>query len=222
MTGKLIVIDGADGSGKATQSKLLVERLGSEGKKVKTLDFPQYTANHFGRLLRECLDGHRGDFLELDPRIASTIYAADRFESAETIRQWLEDGVVVILDRYVSSNMLHQGGKIHDEEELQDFLEWLDAMEHSVFKIPRPDLILYLEVPYSFRQKMLFVDKSRTHLDVVETHEAYQLAAETNAKRLTAKLNNWQTIVCSDKDTLLPIEAIHELVYEAIRETLAG
>lgn len=216
------MIDGADGSGKATQSKLLVERLGSEGKKVKTLDFPQYTANHFGRLLRECLDGHRGDFLELDPRIASTIYAADRFESAETIRQWLEDGVVVILDRYVSSNMLHQGGKIHDEEELQDFLEWLDAMEHSVFKIPRPDLILYLEVPYSFRQKMLFVDKSRTHLDVVETHEAYQLAAETNAKRLTAKLNNWQTIVCSDKDTLLPIEAIHELVYEAIRETLAG
>lgn len=220
MSGKLIVIDGADGSGKATQSKLLVERLESEGRVVKKLDFPQYTANHFGRLLRECLDGKRGDFLELDPRIASTLYAADRFESADTIRQWLADGAVVILDRYVSSNMLHQGGKIHDEQALQDFLEWLDVMEHGVFNVPRPDLILYLEVPYSSRQKMLFVDKSRTHLDVAETHEGYQLAAETNATRLIAKLNNWQTIVCTDKDELLSKAQIHDLIYDAIQASV--
>ena len=220
MSGKLIVIDGADGSGKATQSKLLVERLQSEGQQVRTLDFPQYANNHFGGLLRECLDGKRGDFLELDARIASTLYAADRFESANIICQWLEEGAVVVLDRYVSSNMLHQGGKIHDEKELHDFLKWLDTMEHGVFKIPRPDLIIYLEVPYSFRQNMLFTDNTRTHLDVVENHEAHQLAAETNAKRLTATLNNWQTIVCSSNDALLSKEAIHQLVYKAAQQTV--
>ncbi len=220
MRGKLIVIDGADGSGKATQSKLLVKRLELEGRFVKTLDFPQYTENNFGRLLRECLDGKRGDFLKLDPKIASTLYAADRYESASTIRQWLEEGAIVVLDRYVSSNMLHQGGKINDENELHDFLEWLDTIEHSVFGIPRPDLILYLEVPYSFRQKMLFVDKTRTHLDVAETHESYNLSAEMNAKRLTAKLNNWKTIACTEKDTLLSKECIHELIHDAIQDVI--
>jgi len=154
MTGTLIVLDGADGAGKATQTKLLVDRLSAEGYQVHTLDFPQYTQNHFGRLLRECLDGKRGDFIGSDARLASTIYAADRFESAPIIREWLESGAVVVLDRYASSNMLHQGAKIHDTEELTNFLTWLDHMEHGVFGIPRPDVIVYLEVPFLVRKKL--------------------------------------------------------------------
>jgi dTMP kinase len=220
MTGKLIVIDGADGSGKATQTKLLVERLVADGYMVHTLDFPQYTQNHFGRLLRECLDGKRGNFLESDPRVASTLYAADRFESSDLIREWLEDGAVVVLDRYVSSNMLHQGGKIQDGEELASFLTWLDAMEHTVFGIPRPDLIVFLDVPFSYRQKMLFTDSSRTHLDTVEVDVTYQEAAETNARRLTASHNNWTTVACIENDNLLPRELISTKVYEAVTPVL--
>ncbi len=220
MTGKLIVIDGADGAGKATQAQLLVDRLKEDGHEVKTLDFPQYTQNHFGALLRECLDGARGDFLNLDPRIASTLYAADRYESSDTIRAWLESGAVVVLDRYVSSNMLHQGGKIYDEAELKDFLYWLDTIEHTVFQIPRPDLILYLDVPFSYRQAMLFEDAKRSHLDTVESDEAYQQAAETNATRLTAMFNSWSTIQCVQDNELRSREAIHQDVYEAIQSVV--
>lgn len=216
MIGKLVVIDGADGAGKATQAKLLVQRLRADGHVVETMDFPQYTQNHFGKLLRECLDGKRGEFLEIDPRIASVLYAADRFESVKKIQAWLEAGSVVVLDRYVSSNMLHQGAKIEAEEALTEFLAWLDTMEHTVFGIPRPNLIVYLEVPFSFRQKMLFTDKNRTHLDTAETHFEHQAASENNAKRLTALANVWQTISCVDGEELQSREHIHESVYKTV------
>jgi len=119
MKGKLIVIDGGDGAGKATQTKLLIERLQADGHQVESMDFPQYTKNTFGQLLRTCLDGYCNDFMNTDPRIVSTIYAADRFESKPQLDAWLEAGQIVVLDRYVSSNMMHEGGKIKNEETLK-------------------------------------------------------------------------------------------------------
>ena len=145
--GKLIVIDGSDGSGKATQTKLLMETLRKKGVKVKTLDFPQYENNFFGELIGECLTGACGDFVTLDPRITSVLYAADRFESSEKITKWLDDGNVVILDRYVSANQIHQGGKIFNSRKRKAFLEWLDRMEYDIFKLPRPNKVIYLDVP---------------------------------------------------------------------------
>src|SRR3990167_6836927 len=112
--GKLIVLDGTDGSGKATQTKILQARLKKEGYRVQTLDFPQYEKNFFGGLIGECLAGEHGDFVSIDPYIGSTLYAADRFESKDKIMRWLRAGCVVVLDRYVSSNQIHQGGKITD------------------------------------------------------------------------------------------------------------
>ncbi|MBP9717097.1 MAG: deoxynucleoside kinase [Candidatus Pacebacteria bacterium] len=226
MPGTLIVLDGADGAGKATQTRLLVDRLSAEGYVVHTLDFPQYTQNHFGRLLRECLDGKRGDFIATDPRIASTLYAADRYESSATIREWLESGAVVILDRYVSSNMLHQGAKIFDEEELSNFLTWLDAMEHGIFAIPRPDVIVYLDVPFAVRKKLkaeaVAAGKHGTEVkvDQAEANDQHQQDSEENAKRLVALHNEWRTVVCVDGETLLTREAIHEQVYETVKPIL--
>lgn len=226
MPGTLIVLDGADGAGKATQTRLLVDRLSAEGYVVHTLDFPQYTQNHFGRLLRECLDGNRGDFIGMDPRIASTLYAADRFESASTIREWLESGAVVILDRYVSSNMLHQGAKIVDEEELSNFLTWLDAMEHGIFAIPRPDVIVYLEVPFAVRKKLkaeaVAAGKhgADVTVDQAEANDKHQQDSEENAKRLVALHNEWRTVVCVDGEIMLSREAIHEQVYETVKPIL--
>ncbi len=223
MKGKLIVIDGGDGSGKATQVSLLVQRLRAGGKMVETLDFPQYTQNTFGKLLRECLDGKRGDFLALDPRITSVIFAADRFESRPRIEQWLKEGKVVVLDRYVSANMMHQGAKIDDPEQLESFLSWLDHMEHSVFGLPRPDLILYLEVPHQIRrllkERAVAEHKhgAEVKTDVAERSLEHQARTEERARDIVAHKNNWQAINCVEGEEIRSREAIHEDVYKAVK-----
>jgi len=217
--GLLVVVDGADGSGKATQTKLLVDRLHADGHEVETLDFPQYTDNICGKLLRECLDGKRGDFMAVDARIASVLYASDRFESKNTIQNWLDQGKVVVLDRYVSANMMHQGAKIDDPEELEEFLSWIDVLEHEMFGIARPDLIIYLDVPLEDRIKMVeeAVANKDHHkgesVDVAEADLEHQAAAQDRAKQIVQSRNNWQQIVCSVEGGMRTREDIHEDVY---------
>jgi len=224
MKGKLIVIDGGDGAGKATQVSLLVQRLRAEGFPVETLDFPQYTQNTFGKLLRECLDGKRGDFMAVDARIASTLFAADRFESKPRLEQWLKEGKVVVLDRYVSANMMHQGAKIDDESALESFLGWLDFMEHNIFGIPRPDIILYLAVPYAVRAKLkaeaIASGKHGVGTDVAERNVEHQAKTEERAQKIVASKNNWRPISCLSNGQIRTREAIHEDVYQAIKDIL--
>jgi len=220
MRGKLVVIDGGDGAGKATQTTLLVKRLRAEGKEVVTLDFPQYAKNIFGRLLRECLDGQRGDFMALDPRIASTLYAADRFESKPLLEQWLAEGQVVVLDRYVSANMLHQGAKVSDDATRKAFLSWLDHIEHGVFGLPRPDLIVYLDVPQAIRQSLIEQavgeGKHGSKADSAERSIEHQQQVEERARDITATYNQWVTIACVAGSTMRSREAIHEDVYQLV------
>ncbi len=222
-TGKLIVIDGGDGAGKQTQTDMIVRRLIEEGHPVGTLGFPRYEANTFGKLLRECLDGKRGDFLNMDAQIASTLYAADRFESKPTIEKWLEEGRIIILDRYVSSNMLHQGSKIHDPKELETFLEWLDTIEHSIFKMPRPDLILYCDVHPEQRVKLLAYGdgKRKNAMDLADTNLQHQKETDEAAKQVIEKMNNWVSINCMGNDgQICPREDIHENIYNAVKEII--
>lgn len=218
--GKLIVIDGADGAGKKTQTALLVARLREEGMGVETLDFPRYQDNFFGKLIRECLDGKRGDFMKTDARIASVLYAADRFESREMIEGWLNEGKTVVLDRYASSNMLHQGAKIDDPNEVEEFLPWLDHMEHEVFKIPRPDLILYLDVPHKVRFNLIENDTTRASIDVAEANLEHQIASEERARRIVARTGNWRAINCTDGDDLKTKEEIHEAIYAVVKANI--
>lgn len=218
--GTLIVIDGGDGAGKQTQTDILVHRLVQEGHQTGKLDFPRYKTNTFGKLLRECLDGKRGDFLHMDPRIVSTLYAGDRFEAKPTIEGWLEEGRVVILDRYVSSNMLHQGSKIENEAELSEFLVWLDNLEHTVFGLPRPDLIIYFDVDPEERIKMLqhASDKEENVLDLAETNLEHQKQTDATANRIIGDLNNWQNINCMKDGEVRTREDIHEEVYEIVKK----
>lgn len=221
MKGKLIVVDGGDGAGKQTQVDILIRRLIQEGHQAGTLDFPRYKANSFGKLLRECLDGKRGDFLHIDPRIASTLYAADRFETKSTIDEWLNEGRVVILDRYVTSNMMHQGSKIKDQAELEEFLGWLDNMEHEVFGLPRPDLVLYFKVDPVERIKMLqhASDKKENVLDLAETNLEHQKQTDVTAG-LVEKLNNWKGVECMHEGGVRTREDIHEEVYAIVKELI--
>jgi dTMP kinase len=227
--GRLIVIDGSDGSGKATQTALLLKRLKKEGHRARTLDFPRYETNLFGTLIGECLAGEHGDFAGLDPQIASILYAADRFESKGIIEKWLRQGYVVILDRYVSSNQIHQGGKVADAKNRRNFLEWLDHMEFGVFGLPRPDAIIHLHVPTEMSQRLL-LEKGATNKkpylrggsrkDTVETNGKYLEDSRESALRLVRKLNDWHQVECSRRGTLLSREEIAERVFEVVNRML--
>lgn len=223
MSGKLIVIDGGDGAGKATQVSLLVARLRLDGCAVETLDFPQYTQHTFGALIRECLDGKRGDFMSVDARIASVLFAADRFEAKPRLEQWRSEGKLVVLDRYVSANMMHQGAKIDEPAALELFLSWLDHVEHGIFGLPRPDIIIYLDVPHLAREQMKHdAVASKKHgaevgLDVAEQSRAHQEAVERRARDIVAARNNWHRINCvADDGTIRSRASIHDEVYNVV------
>ena len=225
--GTFIVIDGTDGSGKATQVELLTKRLKKEGKTVKTVDFPEYYKNFFGKFIGHCLTEQYYNFSHLHPKIASVLYAADRWESSEEIREWLNKGYIVIANRYVSANQIHQGGKIVNAKKRKDFLEWLDEMEYHVFNIPKPAGVLYLSVPLSVSQRLMKErdkNSSRSYKgnkkDVHEKDPTHLENARRSALKLVKELNNFVKIDCAPKGEILPREEIHEMVYKQVRKLI--
>lgn len=225
--GKFIVFEGTDGCGKKTQTDMLVKRLKGEGKKVRTIDFPQYENNFFGEFIGECLAGEYGDFTKLDPKIASVLYAADRFESSQKIKKWLDDGCIVIGDRYANSNQIHQGGKISDARKRREFFQWLNKMEFEVFKITRPDVIIFLNVPLSFSLKLLekkSAKEKKKYLNGKKDAHESDLKHLQNAKRsalnLVKESNNWIDVKCVANDKLLSKEIISEKVWGEVENIL--
>ena len=225
--GKFIAIEGPDGSGKETQTKILIENLQKKGFKIKTIDFPRYYDNFFGKFVGECLRGDHGDFVNLDPKIASVLYAADRWESSKKIKEWLIDGYIVIADRYASANQIHQGGKISDEQEREKFLNWLSKMEYEIFQIPQPDQIIYLDVPAEISQQLVQNknnQKSKKYLngkrDQSENNENYLLNSIASAQKLIQDNNNWIKINCTENGELLSREKIAENIWNEVEEII--
>jgi dTMP kinase len=223
--GRFIVIDGIDGSGKATQARLLVERLKKEGVKVKTIDFPRYENNFFGKLIGKYLSGLYGDFTQVDPRVASVLYAGDRFESSNEIRKWIDGGYTVVADRYVSANQIHQGGKIDNPKDRKDFLSWLDEMEYGVFKIPRPDLVLYLDVPFEVSKEWLknkLMKRKKKYLqgraDVAEENLMYLKNSRDAALDLAKKNKDWKKIECCDGVICMSPEEVSACVFDIVKK----
>lgn len=219
MSGKLIVIEGADGAGKATQVKLLVERFKEEEIMVETLEFPRYEETFFGSYIREWHDEKHGNFVDLDPRLASILFAGDRFETRDMISGWLEEGKHVILDRYVSANMLHQGAKISDVGKRGSFLLWLQRLEYEVFKLPRPDVVAYLDVPVDMRHALLTTDERKPNLGHTETDGEYQAAVQKTAESI-ADLEEWRVISCLMDGKLRSKDNINTELYGIIRPLL--
>lgn len=222
MTGRLIVIDGLDGSGKNTQVTMLVERLRKEGVAVETLDFPGYKTTFFGKLIGEILAGKYGkDAAKIDPHIFSPLYAVDRWEQKPTIEKWLAEGKVVVLDRYVSANQIHQGGKISNPEEREAFLAWLDTMEHVVLKNPRPDLVIYLDVHPDITAELLKdAQEKKEYLaggtDLVESNEEYVRNSHISALSLSHSSKNWKRVDCLQDGNMRSREDIHNEIYSLI------
>lgn len=226
--GIFIVIDGTDGSGKATQTKLLADRLEKSGRKVKTIDFPQYENNFFGKIVGRYLSGEFGTSSEVSPYLASILYAGDRFEEKEEIEKWLAEDFVVIADRYASSNQIHQGGKVSNQKKREEFLAWLEELEYGIFKIPRPRAIIYLDMPIDISQKLLKTNsakKKKTYLkgkkDIHENDLNHLSDAKNSAIELVKKNNNWIRIECSQNGKPLSVEEINRNIAEKIMPFLS-
>ena len=224
--GKLIVIDGTDGSGKTTQMALLSKRLKKEGFKVKSIHFPHYE-NFIGGFIGHCLTEQYYNFINVHPKIASLLYAADRWESGEKIKKYLKDGYIVVLDRYVSANQIHQGGKIANAKKRASFIKWLDELEYDVFKIPRPDITLYLSLPLPLvevlikeRNKKAVRAYAGNKKDVHEVDLEFKKNSIKSAVWLSNFLKNFIKIECSKNGEILSREQIHEMVYEKVKKVL--
>lgn len=225
--GLFIVLDGNDGSGKATQAELLREALSAKGIPSVKMDFPAYDRNFFGAFIGECLAGAHGDFVHLDPKIASSLYALDRLESSPSVCAALEEGKVVIADRFSSSNQIHQGGKIADETEREAFLLWLEKMEHEVLGIPRPDAIIYLKVPVSVSLTLLTQKRAQKNAalgtgdrDMVEEDQQYLMRSHATANWLAAHEANWHIIECAKGTDMRTREAIHAELWTVVSEQI--
>ena len=222
--GKLIVFEGTDCSGKSTQINLLVERLRGMGRGVVTLDFPNYTTPT-GKIVRRYLDNEFGSANEVDARVVSIFYAEDRFAAKKFVDDELERGNVTILDRYVESNMGHQGGKIRDRKKREEFFEWLRELEYGTFELNKPDAVVFLYMPYAVGQELMRnrERKSEFHpgaeeLDGHEGSEEHMRNAEESYLHL-AELYGWIKIDCAPDGTMASLktpEEIHVEIWEEL------
>ena len=219
MKGKFIVIDGSDGSGKATQTQLLAKKLELKGVGVKICDFPQYE-EFFGKMVGRYLDGEFGDPTKLNPYLASLMYAGDRLQAKKDIQKWLEEGNIVITNRYVSSNIVHQGVKFEGEER-DKFISWVKELEFEVYDVPKPDLTIVLYVPTEFAQKLVDKKEKRNYTekkrDGHESNKDYLMKA-TDFYRELAEKENWLLIECVREGKLLPIDEINEMIMEKVEK----
>lgn len=226
--GKLIVIDGTDGSGKATQVAYLTEHLKKDGYKVKIVDFPEYYKNFFGKFIGHCLSEQYYNFLNTHPKIVSVLFAADRWESSKKMREWLDKGYIIIANRYVSANQIHQGGKVKSAKKRADFIKWLNQMEYEVFGLPRPDLTFYLSLPIkivlellkkrdSSKMKRAYLKKKK---DVHESDINFLINSRKSALKLEKEIPNFKKIECSEKGKILSREQVHEMVYKEVKKIL--
>jgi dTMP kinase len=195
-----IAIEGSDGAGKATQTDLLANYLIGKDFKVGRVSFPRYDGTPAGRMLFEFLKSPRSvqyDFANSNPKLASRIYAQDRLESLEYLNGLIEHNDYLIFDRWVESNLLHQGGKFINQSEKQAFAKWLYELEYEELKLPKPDFVLYLDLPYtiSHGRALNRARKAGEQLDAVESNAEYVKNGWLAGIFYTAMFN-WEKIDC--------------------------
>jgi len=223
---RFIVLEGTDGSGKTEQfNRLLLEF--PESLSFKTLDFPQYDepSSYF---IRECLNGHYGTTIEeIGPKTASLFYALDRYDAyMKKIKKWIKDDMVIISNRYIGSNMGHQGAKIDSRRERVEFYKWLYELEYGILGIPKPDLNIILHVPAEVAQLMVNKKPQRAYLengrrDIAENDLVYLKKAEQAYLELAELFpDDFTVIECAPGGELLSIGDVHEKVWAIAQKVL--
>ena len=215
MEGKIIAVEGLDGAGKATQTKKLVERLEKEGKKVVYCDFPHYN-DKSSWLVREYLSGEFGDdYKKVDPRMASVFYAVDRLITyRDKIKSLYEDGYIVVFDRWTTANMLHQSMKAETSDKVDEIVNWIEKLEYESFGLPKPDMTIFLKVPYEYSFETLkSKDKNDGSIkqDIHERNIEFLKRSYENGVYVSDKYD-WKVIECFE-DKMRSIDSIHEELY---------
>lgn len=207
--GKIIVIEGIEGSGKETQSKLLVEALNKMGIKSIEFSFPMYETPT-GRIFKDCLLSNNNYFNEridsLDPELVCLYTAADRKYNIKKINDYLMNGYIVVINRYTSSNMANQGSKYEDSEDRFYMYQWIDKLEYWLLKLPKPDYTILLNMPYKYNNQLSF--------DLAKDNSKQERVLESYLE--LAGLYNWDIINCIDEDKEKTIDEIHEEIMELL------
>jgi dTMP kinase len=220
--GKLFVIDGTDGSGKQTQLGKLKERLDKEKIDYRVVSFPNYDSKT-STLVKMYLSGEFGtNSKEISPYIASTFYAADRYATYQTeLKAYYENGGLILADRYTTSNMIHQAGKIQNKEERDKFLKWLWDFEFNLYKLPIPTEVFFLNMPVEKSLELIANRENKfTHSSKKDIHESDKnhLIDAYSAACDVAKEYNWYEVKCVKDDKIRTIEDIHEEIYNEIKK----
>lgn len=218
---KLVVIEGVDSSGKQTQTERLYERLVSENKMVEKIVFPNYDSDT-SFLVKMYLGGEFGNKPEdVNPYTASAFFAVDRVGSIRSVwKEKLDGADIVIADRYVTSNMIHQASKIADEKERNIFLDWVYDFEYNKLEIPKPDLIIFLDMPVKYAMNLManrpnkITDESKK--DIHESDEGYLQKSYDNAVSVAEKYS-WNRISCVKDGKIRTIDDISEEIYELVK-----
>lgn len=215
--GKIINIEGIDGSGKSTQKDMLVEYLKSLDYETASIHYPRHGMPVCGNMVDEYLCGVYGQAQTIHPKLAATLYAIDRFESKPQLIKWLKQDKIIVLDRYVASNLGHQMAKIinYSTISLDKFINWLYELEYTVFKLPKPDAIIYLKIP----AEVAYVNVvTRGETDGHETLDFLKQCTRSY-NYIAKKSSDWIVINCvNENGKMLPAQMIHECIVQKIKE----
>jgi dTMP kinase len=217
----LIDIEGIDGSGKGTQAGKLCERLTRAGVSASLVSFPRYEATLFGRAVGEFLNGGFGSLGAVHPFLVSLLFAGDRFESKQFLLDAMRNSEVVVLDRYVPSNIAHQASKL-DGAARAGLTKQILEIEFDVFGLPRPDAILFLDLPVCMARQLIARKAERQYTkqkaDIQEADGQYLERVRDVYCELAQSEPNWQTILCCDGDRLRSIDKIAEDIWQVVEK----
>lgn len=224
--GKLIVLEGLDGSGKKTQLDLLSKRLKKEGYKVVQFDFPQYYQTFFGQLVGRFLKGEFGRLSEVSPYLAALLYAGDRWQSKKKIEKNLQKGKIVVANRYFPSQIF-QLAKFSNVLKQQEFWRWIEELEYKIYQIPKPDMVIFLDVPVEIGQKLVLDKGRRRYLgrrkhDIHEANLMYQKKVQGLYRKFALKYPYWQTICCFKDKKLLSKEKIAQKIWQIVSKFIGS
>lgn len=223
MESKIIVIESnTDGAGKQTQTEKLYEYLKKEGRKVKKFTFPNYDSES-SLIVRNYLNGKYGeDAGKTDPYIVSTFYAIDRYLTyISDIQKYVEDGYIILFDRYVTSNLIYQTAKIANELEKEKFIDWCEDLEYVKYKLPKPNLVILLDLNLNISKKLREQRKSKTTgRDIHEENSEFLKKVDESAKNLS-KSKGWEEIKCDKNGEILAIEEIFDKILKKVNKLLA-
>lgn len=218
--GKIIVIEGVNDSGKETQSKLLAKTLKEEGYKVVEFSFPMYKSPT-GKIFKNCVLGKDGNgyfeegYENLDPYVVCLYTAADRKYHKEKIEKYLKNDYIVILNRYTSSNMAHQGSRYSDSEERFYMYQWIDKLEYWLLKLPKPDCTILLKVPAKYLNQL-----SEKQVTFNFQEDIFNQDSVLKAYIELSELYNWDSIDCVSNNKMKSVEEIHEEIMKIVRINL--